>query len=40
MHNYSPTNLEYKPCGLMAENSNVCKMIRQKIIAVYYDIKC
>ena len=38
MHNYSPTNLEYKPCGLMAEN--VSKMIRQKIIAVYYDIKC
>ena len=34
-----PTNLEYKPRGLMAEN-NVCKMIRQELYAVVYNIKC
>ena len=34
-----PTNLEYKPRGLMAEN-NVCKTKRQELYAVYYDIKC
>ena len=35
----TPTNLEYRPRGLMAENNN-CKMIRQGRYAVYYDIKC
>ena len=34
-----PTNLEYKPRGLMAEN-NVCKTIRQELYAVVYNIKC
>ena len=34
-----PTNLEYKPRGLIAEN-NVCKTIRQELYAVVYNIKC
>ena len=34
----SPTSLEYNPRGLITEN-NVCKMIRPKIYAVFYDIK-
>ena len=37
--NSSATNLGYKPVGLIAENNNVCKTIRQKIQAVFYDIK-
>ena len=35
----SPTSLEYNPRGLITENNNVCKMIRPKIYAVFYDIK-
>ena len=38
-HNSSPTNLECKPRGLIAE-INVCKTIRQKIYVVFYNMKC
>ena len=37
--NSFPTNLECKPCKIMAEN-NVCETIRQKIYAAFYEIKC
>ena len=37
--NTSPTNLEYKPREIMAENNTVCKTVRQKIYAVFYNIK-
>ena len=40
MGNSSPTNLEYKPRGLMTENNIVSKTIKQEVYAVYYDIKC
>ena len=36
----SPRNLEYKPCVLMAENSNVCKNLKKEMHAFYYDVKC
>ena len=39
MRNSSPTNLQYKPHGLMTENI-VYPMIRQEISAAYYDVKC
>ena len=39
--NYSsPVNLKYKSRGLLAANNNVYRMIRKKIFAVFYDIKC
>ena len=35
----SPADLECEPRGLIAENNNVGKTIRQKIYEVIYDIK-
>ena len=37
---YFPANLKYKPRVLIAANKNVCRRIRKKIFAVFYDIKC
>ena len=37
--NSSPTNFQYKPHGLTAEN-NVYPTLRQEISTAYYDIKC
>ena len=36
----SLTHLECKPRGLMTETNNVCKTARQKMYAVFYDMKC
>ena len=38
-HHSSPANLKYKPCVLIAANSNVYRTIRKKMFAVFLQHK-